>query len=66
VDLKILRGKWLNNVCLWVTSVKSFREFNYNVIYSRILWITMMTDDDFTPITFFFIDKVKLNWNIIK
>jgi len=32
-----------------ITSVKSFRNFHSNVIYARLLWVTVMTDDDFAP-----------------
>lgn len=44
-----------------ITSVKSFRNFHSNVIYARLLWVTVMTDDDFAPVKKFLIDSEKLN-----
>lgn len=38
----------------------------YNVIYARLLWVTVMTDDDFTPVKKFLIDVEKLNWSAVK
>jgi len=32
-----------------ITSVESFRNFHSNVIYAHLLWVTVMTDDDFAP-----------------
>lgn len=52
------------HVCVRITSVESFRNFHSNVIYARLLWVTVMTDDDFAPpppAKKFLIDAEKLN-----
>lgn len=47
--------------CLRVTSVKSFQNSHSNVIYARLLWAIVMTDDDYSPVIKFLIDAEKLN-----
>jgi len=34
-----------------ITFVKSFQNFHSNVIYARLLWVNVMTDDDFAPLS---------------